>query len=976
MLNIFAMVSILAICSQAFATVTIQSQVQLTGYDFYGTVILDVINENDDLTSYESDTAGNLNVQLNEPGIYDLNIRHNSGDFEWIQYFSFNMIEGINWISIDPLFLAYNPDKILHVPDDYTSIQDAVNAIQSGGWVIVSSQPNPYAINGLHWRNKHVKLLGLPGAKLTIGSGDSTHAVHLNWSGIDRTDLIRGFIIQQCQNYSAIFLTDGASPTIQNCEFRYNATVSNFYDPYRGGGAVFVEGGTNQTHSPFFINCVFKDNFAGNVRGGGAVALAGPAEFLSCTFQDNSTELPVGFPVGDCAAGGAVLIASEGHKGNIIIDNCTFNDNYGKTEANDIWIAQCDGIDELRITNCKFNSPESKNRHLPYIKIFGESCTQTYATEFHIQGNIFNNSAGGAVYFFDRHGTTPIWFKNNTVIGADYGLHVQARNNQGSYLCFDNNTLRNLSGSGLILSQGSSYTINNNLFDNCSLYGIKWGDWPNRTQSLTINNCYFNNLNNHVDTTGNAQQIYAANDLLVAPSPELDANHEPIWNDTIMSHLIDRGIASIVDPDDTPSDIGASRTIDHNYEEYAMPHSNSTNIKWMSFPVLNRSTNGYTTNCNFFEQIIDPLILDWVDWKVEDGHQKRMEYIDMTLMNGNETVTSPVGYKVQLKNSVVDEIKLKTSGHIQSPTTVIHLYKYLNDSNTINENWLGFFLPKSTTPFIAFSTVLNHLTLIQTQDWCMSKSPSGFWRSSSANPTLNYGDMVIVKVSQDCSFTWNNSQPVNPKYVKPSQNFDYIEKPDYIPLYIEFAEDQSQDLPSEIGLYVDGVCKGAAVVEGPDVQICMYLDSNEQISPENCELVFWHDSKAQSPNRISCSLNSGTLTKHLDYENLYYSFVVSDKTELVPVTPITELGQNYPNPFNPTTTIAYELAEAGPVCMEIYNVKGQRVSTLLDGNMTAGPHRVLWNGTDKYGRAVSSGIYYYKLITKDQSISKKMILLK
>ena len=190
-------------------------------------------------------------------------------------------------------------------------------------------------------------------------------------------------------------------------------------------------------------------------------------------------------------------------------------------------------------------------------------------------------------------------------------------------------------------------------------------------------------------------------------------------------------------------------------------------------------------------------------------------------------------------------------------------------------------------------------------------------------------------------------------------------------MYIEFAGDQSLDLPSEIGIYVNGICKGATVVEGADAQICVYLDANEQISAENSELVFWYDSKAQAQNRMRCKLTPGSLNQNHDFDNLYYSFVVSDKTEFEPIIPLTKLNQNYPNPFNPTTTIAYELAEAGLVSMEIYNLKGQKVNTLLNDSMAAGTHRVVWNGTDKYGRAVSSGIYYCRLITKDRTSARK-----
>lgn len=90
----------------------------------------------------------------------------------------------------------------------------------------------------------------------------------------------------------------------------------------------------------------------------------------------------------------------------------------------------------------------------------------------------------------------------------------------------------------------------------------------------------------------------------------------------------------------------------------------------------------------------------------------------------------------------------------------------------------------------------------------------------------------------------------------------------------------------------------------------------------------------------------------------------------------TVLNSNYPNPFNPETTISYTLGENQQVRLDIYNVKGQLVRTLVNENKAAGNHRVLWNGLDKQNQPVSSGIYYYKMTAGKYSSSKKMILLK
>jgi hypothetical protein len=90
----------------------------------------------------------------------------------------------------------------------------------------------------------------------------------------------------------------------------------------------------------------------------------------------------------------------------------------------------------------------------------------------------------------------------------------------------------------------------------------------------------------------------------------------------------------------------------------------------------------------------------------------------------------------------------------------------------------------------------------------------------------------------------------------------------------------------------------------------------------------------------------------------------------------TELKSNYPNPFNPETTISFSVKEASPVSIEVFNVKGQLVKTLINDVQEAGNHNVVWNGKDNNGRAVSSGIYYYKMNTGKYSSTKKMIMMK
>jgi hypothetical protein len=89
-----------------------------------------------------------------------------------------------------------------------------------------------------------------------------------------------------------------------------------------------------------------------------------------------------------------------------------------------------------------------------------------------------------------------------------------------------------------------------------------------------------------------------------------------------------------------------------------------------------------------------------------------------------------------------------------------------------------------------------------------------------------------------------------------------------------------------------------------------------------------------------------------------------------------ELDQNYPNPFNPETSIHFALPTMARVQLVVYNVLGQQVAVLADGEYPAGNHQVTWNGTDRNGESVASGVYLYRLSTDAENLTRKMMLLK
>ncbi|MFH2049530.1 MAG: C1 family peptidase [bacterium] len=106
------------------------------------------------------------------------------------------------------------------------------------------------------------------------------------------------------------------------------------------------------------------------------------------------------------------------------------------------------------------------------------------------------------------------------------------------------------------------------------------------------------------------------------------------------------------------------------------------------------------------------------------------------------------------------------------------------------------------------------------------------------------------------------------------------------------------------------------------------------------------------------------------------TLVLSTDDEDEPLPFRFELKNNYPNPFNPTTTIEYTIPVKSEVDISIFNLLGQRVKTIVNGEESAGEHSVSWDGTDFSGSRVASGIYLYRIVAGDNTQTKKMMFIK
>ncbi len=177
----------------------------------------------------------------------------------------------------------------------------------------------------------------------------------------------------------------------------------------------------------------------------------------------------------------------------------------------------------------------------------------------------------------------------------------------------------------------------------------------------------------------------------------------------------------------------------------------------------------------------------------------------------------------------------------------------------------------------------------------------------------------------------------------------------------------------EIGIFTaDGLCVGAAKVQlNLPTPVAVWQDDPDKPEHDGYrpgeKLYFRLHRAANNSQHILSSNWSGDLA-----ESPFVQMSLLEQS----VPTMYELSGNYPNPFNPETVIRFALPEKTKVKVQIFDMLGRRVQVLLDAEKPGGFHELIWNGRDKTGRQVPSGIYFYKLNAGDFSDIKKMTLIK
>ncbi len=142
-----------------------------------------------------------------------------------------------------------------------------------------------------------------------------------------------------------------------------------------------------------------------------------------------------------------------------------------------------------------------------------------------------------------------------------------------------------------------------------------------------------------------------------------------------------------------------------------------------------------------------------------------------------------------------------------------------------------------------------------------------------------------------------------------------------------------------------------------------FIDSNYGIVVFNFPLYFMEEDNAREVIKLALS-------------SLGEIVGIDDDADRSPVAASFELEQNFPNPFNPSTKIRYHLANSGPVQITIYNLLGEKVATLVDREQAAGTYTIEWNGRDKNDKIVASGLYLYRMESKNFVKIRKLVLVR
>jgi Secretion system C-terminal sorting domain len=813
-----------------------------------------------------------------------------------------------------------------------------------------------------------------------------------------------------------------------------NSTVTNNYAGGSGGGIFLASKSGGDGCIADMGNVIITENIAGyqpyfSSGVGGGIGGIYVQEFYGTNLEvcDNESRGQ------DAAGGGIFLDCDPSTDGITTIDNSMINNNisdaYGgglhisryysveldNLEVNDNTVRSicdnyCDGIglylsyisDGLcRISNCQFNNnnytllnhntPESAQGGGVYVK-----GTWLIMDDCEIKDNSTLYGSGIAFGAYDDDFDAA--FISNTIISGNVRHHESPGPSGAVYILDeDYNHPQQV--------EFTNCTIADNETDETGIGGIElhgqvtgggvelkncilWGNAGDQYNDLITDITYSDLEVENVTGSGNINL-----DPVFIQEPGNPANEYFLkWNETIKSPCIDTGDPDTdedlydwwkdeddQDADGTRLDMGAVPARQHEMERKpyytGLFGSSSSRWYWHSYPLLEVMTSGYNTIEEVFQLGVafDEDNLESIGCQPLNGEDYWEVSYDGGWSNSDKEMIRYQGYKVHVMyDPDQDYVNLDISGE-----------KIVEDASFDVtggdfDNWMGYFLTESMHFTEAFGENLDYFTLIKSKNWVAARI-NGVWylEQGSWTPNLNPGEMVIARAYRDMEdFHWNYAGETSENVEREKTTyFDYEEEADYTGVFVSVPADSQYQ---ELAVFADGECKGAAVVEDTLVQINAYLD--DVPAGVQLEIVSWSGrgfgekkySKLILKDKANNICNYGYWQNDPAEEYYFISLTNHQPDNTLPVYNAAV----YPNPFNPELTISLNIFESCSGEISVYNIRGQLIKRIYEGTMLKGNQQFIWQGDNRYGNPVSSGVYFCKIKIGESEEIMKAVLMK
>ncbi len=406
------------------------------------------------------------------------------------------------------------------------------------------------------------------------------------------------------------------------------------------------------------------------------------------------------------------------------------------------------------------------------------------------------------------------------------------------------------------------------------------------------------------------------------------------------------------------------------------------NWRWESFPILNTSLPATSvlaefnsTSKSYWQNTVSRPLTNYL---------YRDTYTYLWSCSGIYNFTHTNGHKLNVPSTTY--LNNRVIGKVVAENTSITIQSGLN-------NWVGYWFMENQSLADALGPNLSKVANVHGERWHYQAPQSNNTKDDPTPvPTVNantlimeFGKSYIINLKPGetsiSNFHWNSNRTSGTK-----ENITLLSN-ETLPEYYSFLDqDEYQSLTignidensgyNEIAVYAGLDCIGATKISSYPVQILAYTKGYEGLP-----LTFRAITSSKSEEEIALegqiisnsknnSLIAGT------FDALSINVYPKENNNQVIRKSIINNVNSYPNPFNPTTTIKFSLTEESNVIVDLFNVKGQKIKTLVNQRMAMGTHGIVWNGDNQNGIRVGNGLYFFKIQSGNDIKTGKLLMLK